>query len=222
MRQKGRVDVSVYGVAGPPDTLGRPLEEVVEAALAGGMTIFQLRDKHSDTRPMVDQARRLAAICRQRRATFVVNDRVDVAMAAGADGVHLGQQDMAVEDARRLLGDDAIVGLTIHSEAEAQSAPVELVDYFGVGGVYPTRSKDNPDPPIGPHGLARIVRILNGRAPSAPVVAIAGITADTVPEVIAAGADGVAVVSAIFGATDVEAAARTLAERVSGSRRSRS
>ena len=113
MRQKGRVDVSVYGVAGPPDTLGRPLEEVVEAALAGGMTIFQLRDKHSDTRPMVDQARRLAAICRQRRATFVVNDRVDVAMAAGADGVHLGQSDggcalhlSTCDDPERVHGDE--------------------------------------------------------------------------------------------------------------------
>jgi thiamine-phosphate pyrophosphorylase len=140
----------------------------------------------------------------------VVNDRVDVALAAGADGVHVGQDDMAVADARRLLGPDAIIGLSIKTTAQAEHAPVESLDYVGIGGVFATSSKNNPDPPIGVAGLARIASVFRQRAPELPLCAIAGIDRGNAGSTIAAGADGVAVISALSLAPDPTAAARDL------------
>jgi thiamine-phosphate pyrophosphorylase len=149
---------------------------------------------------------------------FVVNDRVDVALAAGADGVHLGPDDMAPADARRLLGPGAIIGLSIKNVAEAEAAPIELIDYVGSGGVYVTVSKQQKNPPIGPAGLGRIIAVLHGRASEQnkglPVCGIAGIDASNAAEVIAAGADGVAVISALSLAPDPAAAARALRQVV--------
>jgi thiamine-phosphate pyrophosphorylase len=145
---------------------------------------------------------------------FVVNDRVDVAMAAGADGVHLGQDDMAIEDARRLLGSNAIIGLSVKSVEEAEAARLDLVDYVGSGGVYATSSKQQKNVPIGPAGLTRIIAVLRRRAPDLPVCGIAGIDASNAAEVIAAGADGVAVISAVSLAPSPETAARQLREIV--------
>jgi thiamine-phosphate pyrophosphorylase len=145
---------------------------------------------------------------------FIVNDRIDVALAAKADGVHLGPDDMAVEDARVLLGKDAIIGLSIKSVAEAEAAPVELIDYVGSGGVYVTLSKQQKNAPIGPEGLARIIGALRRRSPIMPVCGIAGIDASNAAEVIAAGADGIAVISALSLRPDPAGAARTLREIV--------
>jgi thiamine-phosphate pyrophosphorylase len=141
---------------------------------------------------------------------FVVNDRVDVAMAAAADGVHLGQDDMAVEDARRLLGPNAIIGLSVKSVEEADAARLDLVDYVGSGGVYATSSKQQKATPIGPAGLARIVGTLRRRVPDLAICGIAGIDASNAGEVIAAGADGVAVISALSLVPNPESAAREL------------
>jgi thiamine-phosphate pyrophosphorylase len=146
----------------------------------------------------------------------VVNDRVDVALAARADGVHIGPDDMTPEDARALLGPDAIIGVSIKSVAAAEAAPIGLVDYAGVGGFYTTLSKAQENPPIGTEGLARIASVLRRRAPKVPVVGIAGIDAANAAAVIAAGADGVAVISALSLATDPAAAARALREVVDG------
>jgi thiamine-phosphate pyrophosphorylase len=165
---------------------------------------------------MIEEARAIKKALANSGVPFVVNDRIDVAMAAGADGVHLGQEDMTVEDARQLLGPDAIVGLSIKTVVEAEAAPLALVDYVGSGGVYFTASKQQNNPPIGPDGLARIISALRRRAPDLPVCGIAGIDADNAGEVIAAGADGVAVISALSLAPDPAAAARTLRDIVDG------
>jgi len=141
---------------------------------------------------------------------LLINDRVDVALATGADGVHVGQDDMAVEDARRLLGPDAIIGLSIKTVAQAEAAPVDLLDYVAIGGVYATSSKDNPDPPIGVAGLARIAAVFRRRRPDLPVGAIAGIDAANAAATVDAGADGVAVISALSLAPSPPDAAREL------------
>lgn len=203
MRQT--LDLSLYLVVDPGLCAGRDIAEVAAAAAEGGATIVQLRDKAGATRRLVDAARALKDCLGPRGVPLLVNDRVDVALAAGADGVHVGQQDMEPADARRLLGAEAIVGLTVRSLAEARSVPRDAVDYVSVGGVFKTASKQNPDPPIGTEGLARIAAALD-----VPLVAIAGITRDTAAEVIRAGVAGIAVVSAVCAAPDPRAAAAEL------------
>jgi thiamine-phosphate pyrophosphorylase len=169
-----------------------------------------LRDKHGGTRRIVDEARALKQALQGLGVPLLVNDRVDVALAAGADGVHVGQDDMAVEDARRLLGGDAIIGLSIKSVAQANAAPLDLLDYVAIGGVFATTSKDNPDPPVGTDGLRTIAAAIRARAPKFPVCAIAGIDRTNAADVIAAGADGVSVISALSMTPDPAAAAREL------------
>ena len=132
-----------------------------------------------------------------------------------------GRQDMAVEDARRLLGRDAIIGLSIKTVAQAESAPIDLLDYVGIGGVFATTSKDNPGPPIGTGGLADIAGVLRRRASHFPLCAIAGIDASNAGDAIAAGADGIAVISALSRASDPQAAARELREIVDAALRQR-
>ena len=141
---------------------------------------------------------------------LIVNDRVDVALAAGADGVHLGQEDMEPSDARHLLGPDAIIGISIKLPHEAEEAPVYLVDYAFVGGVFDTRSKNNPDS-VGIAGWSRLAGILRRRSPGLPVGAIAGIDETNAASLFEAGADGIAVISALFMRENVSEAARRLA-----------
>src|SRR5262249_51260351 len=129
---------------------------------------------------------------------------------AGADGAHVGQDDMAVEDVRRFLGADAIIGLSGKTVEQAEAGPIDLLDYVGIGGVVVTSSKDNPNPPLGPGGLGRIRTRFRRRAPKFPVCGIAGIDASNAGETIAAGADGVAVISALSRKDDPRAAARDL------------
>ena len=141
---------------------------------------------------------------------LLINDRVDVALAAQADGVHIGQDDMAAEDARLLLGRTAIIGLSIRTLAHVQAAPLDVLDYVAVGGIYGTTSKDTAAEPIGVAGLRDIVRAVRARDPEFPICAIAGINQSNAADVIAAGADGVAVISALSLAADPGTAARTL------------
>jgi thiamine-phosphate pyrophosphorylase len=204
------VDLRLNAIVDPERAGGRDLADLARLCAAGGATLIQLRDKLSETRAMVETARAIGKALTPFRVPFVVNDRVDVALAAGADGVHLGADDMAVEDARRLLGAGAIIGLSVKSPAEAEAAPIELIDYVGSGGVYATLSKQQKNAPIGPAGLARIVSVLSHRAAKLPVCGIAGIDAGNAAEVIAAGAGGVAVISALSLAPDPTIAARNL------------
>ena len=204
------VDLRLYAIVDPEHAGGRSLPELAKLVAAGGATLVQLRDKRSDTRAMVDTARALKAALAPFHVPLLVNDRVDVALAAGADGVHIGQTDMAVEDARRLLGRDAIIGLSISTVALAEAAPIEALDYVGIGGVYATTSKDQQKPPIGVDGLRRIVDVFRGRDPKFPSCAIAGINAANAGATIAAGADGVSVISALSLAPDPTVAAKTM------------
>jgi thiamine-phosphate pyrophosphorylase len=215
------LDLRLYAIIDPERAGGRTLPDLAQLVTAGGATLVQLRDKVGTTRRLVEEARAIKAGLRSSGVPFLINDRVDVALAAGADGVHVGQDDMAVEDARRLLGPKAIIGLSIKTVAQAQAAPLAALDYVAVGGVFATSSKDNPDPPIGVAGLCTIVAGVRARAPRLPIGAIAGIDEGNAADVIAAGADGVAVISALSLADDPTAAARRLRACVDGALRLR-
>jgi thiamine-phosphate pyrophosphorylase len=157
---------------------------------------------------MVERARAVKAAL--GRVPLLINDRVDVALAAGADGVHIGWDDMAPADARRLLGPDAIIGLTINSPQRAEATNLDLIEYAGIGGVYGTTSKATKNTPIGTAGLARVIDALRRRQPGFQTCGIAGINATNAAAVIEAGADGVSVISALSLAPDPEQAAREL------------
>lgn len=203
-----RVDWSVY-VLTDSRLCGRPLEQCVEAALRGGATAIQLREKHLSTRQLVELASALLPVVRHYGVPFIVNDRVDVALAVDADGVHLGTDDMPVELARRLLGPQRIIGASVESPEEALQAERAGADYLGVGPIFATTTKPDAGEPKGPELLAAVRRVTR-----LPIVAISGVTAQNAPLAIRAGADGVAVISAVMAAPDVEAATRRLAEAV--------
>jgi len=206
-------DLRLYALLDPTVSGGRRLTDLAEL-IAGGATLVQLRDKHGSTRAMVEEARALRRVLEPAGIPLLINDRVDVALAAEADGVHIGQDDMAAEDARLLLGRTAIIGLSVTSLAEAEAAPLKHIDYVAVGAVFPTNSKDDSGTPIGLDGLRGIVAAVHARAPGFPICAISGINQGNAAEVIAAGADGVAVISALSLAADPAAAARALRSAV--------
>ncbi|MEC5325546.1 thiamine phosphate synthase [Aurantimonas sp. A3-2-R12] len=187
---------------------GADLPALAREAALGGATLIQYRDKQASTRLMVERATAIRVALAGTGVPFVVNDRLDVALASGADGVHLGRDDMRPEEARRLCRPAAIIGLTVKNEADARAAAAAPIDYACVGGVFATLSKDNPDPPVGLEGLSRLVAIIRESRPDLPVGAIAGIELAQVPQVIAAGADGVAAISAIFETGDPRTAAQ--------------
>ena len=210
MRNGKPVDLRLNAIIDPERAGGHDLVALARRVVEGGATLVQLRDKRSDTREMVERARAIKAALAGSGVCFVVNDRVDVALAAGADGVHLGPEDMALDDARRLIGTDAIIGISIKSVEAAEAAPVELIDYAGIGGVYATLSKQQKSAPIGPDGFTRVAAVLRRRAPALPLCGIAGIDAGNAGSVIAAGADGIAVISALSKAPDPALAAGAL------------
>ena len=207
---RNAVDLRLNAIVDPERAGGHDLADLARLCAQGGATLIQLRDKVSETHAMVETARAIKQALAPFGVPFVVNDRIDVALAAKADGVHLGPEDMAIEDARAILGRDAIVGLSVKSVEAAEAAPVELIDYVGSGGVYATLSKAQKNPPIGPEGLARIIGTLHRRAARLPIVGIAGIDEDNAGAVVGAGADGVAVISALSLSPDPAAAARRL------------
>ena len=216
------VDVRLNAIVDPERANGRSLADLTRMVVAGGATLIQLRDKHGATRQMIEAARAIKAVLAGTGVPLVVNDRVDVALVSGADGVHVGQDDMRVEDARRLLGPGAIIGLSIKTVALANAAPLAHLDYVGVGGVYATTSKDNPNAPIGVHGLREIVAAFRARQRDLPICGIAGIEAGNAAAVIEAGADGVAVISALSLKADPQAAARELRGVVDAALKARS
>lgn len=211
------VDLRLYGLldVGVCGGDGARLAAMAAEAAAGGCTLLQYREKDiPDARAALERIRAIRTAL-GGRVPLLVNDRVDLALAAGAEGVHLGQTDMHPADARTLLGAGAIIGLTLKTATQADELYRLPVDYACIGGVFATASKNNPDPPVGLDGLARIVfrgRLARGTA--FPLGAIAGIDSSNAAAVIAAGADGVAVISALFGAEAVEGRARDLRARV--------
>lgn len=168
--------------------------EQVERLSAGGATLIQLREKHLSPREFYDEADAALRVARVRGVRLIINDRADLALALGADGVHVGQDDLPPEAARRLLGDRALIGFSTHTISEAASALLLDIDYLAVGPVFGTSTKENPSPTVGLEGIARVRRL----APDACLVAIGGITAENAPGVIEAGADAVAVISTLL------------------------
>ncbi len=186
---------------------GRSTLEVVEAALQGGATVIQLRDKDASTRTLVEEGRVLRKLTHDYNALLIVNDRIDVALAVDADGAHVGQDDMPGELARRLLGPERILGISAGNMAEAQAAVDAGADYLGVGPIYATRGKADAGQPT---GLGLLIEIAS-RYPT-PQVAIGGITIKSTREIIRAGAVGIAVITAVVNAEDITAATRSLVE----------
>jgi len=206
-KRKQNFNLLLYLVTDPELSLGRPEEEVVRRAVSAGATMVQYRDKHAPTRHMVEKTRILAGICHEKGIPLIVNDRLDVALAGGADGVHLGQDDMELVDARRILGPDFIIGVSVTSAEEVRRAEAEGADYLAANGVFPTPTKPELEGSLGIEG----VRILAG-ASALPLVGIGGISADNAGDIVEAGAQGVAVVSFIMCAEDVEGRCLTLLE----------
>ena len=212
------VDLSLYVLVDPAQAKGRSLAEVAVAAARGGATLIQLRDKSGETRTLVEEARAIKRALAGSGVPILVNDRVDVALTSGAEGVHLGRDDLDPITARRILGPRAIIGATVRADADVAALAPGAIDYVCIGGVFATTSKENPDPPIGVNGLAHLARLVRELMPGMPVGAIAGIDESNAAEVMRAGADGVAVVSAVTAASDPEAAARRLRAIVDAAR----
>jgi thiamine-phosphate pyrophosphorylase len=161
--------------------------------LDGGASLIQLRDKEASGRELLDQAIACLKLTREAGATLIINDRVDVALTAGADGVHLGQDDLSVDEAREILGEDKIIGVSTHSIDQFRAALETSANYIALGPVFPTLTKENPAPVVGLE-MVREARKLTDR----PLVAIGGINFGRAPDVIASGADCVAVISALY------------------------
>jgi thiamine-phosphate pyrophosphorylase len=179
--------------------------ELAQLAIKGGADTIQFRQKMGSTKRLIEIARRMRELCFKENAIFIVNDRVDVAIAVDADGVHLGQEDFPIPLARKLLGKSKIIGGSAATPEEAERCFSEGADYVGFGPVYPTGSKSDAGPVSGPRILRRVVR-----KTSLPIIAIGGITREKVPEVMAAGAYGIAVISAVCCEKEPEAATRFL------------
>ncbi|MGI9953489.1 thiamine phosphate synthase [Moorellaceae bacterium AZ2] len=204
----------LYVVTSSELSCGRETLEVVRQALAGGATVIQLREKNWPARALVEVGQEIRRLTREAGASFIVNDRLDVALAVDADGVHLGQDDLPAAIARRLLGPGKILGVSVGSVAEARDAQAAGADYLGVGPVFATGSKADAGRPVGPELISTLKRVV-----SIPLVAIGGINRGNAAEVVAAGADGVAVISAVVSARDVRAAAAELLAVVQAAKR---
>ena len=189
-----------------PLARGRELTDIVAAAVRGGATMVQLREKTAGTREFLEQARALKALLAPLGIPLVINDRVDIALAVDADGVHIGQTDMPLAEVRRLIGPDKFIGLSTSKPEFILAADAQAADYLGIGPVYAQQTKPGTAMPHGVEGF-RALRALTKK----PVMAIGGMKASNSAPIIAAGADGLAVVTAIVSADDPEAAAREIA-----------
>jgi thiamine-phosphate pyrophosphorylase len=199
------VDYSLYVITDAQLSRGRSHRQVIQAAIRGGATMVQYREKNASTRKMIDEALELRDLCRAHGVPFIVNDRVDVTLAVGADGVHVGQDDMPASLARKLIGPDKILGVSAENVEQARAAIADGADYVGAGAIFATTTKADANKPIEIPGLLKIARVC-----TIPVVGIGGINASNATSVIHSGAAGIAVISAIVSADDVEHAAREL------------
>lgn len=206
--------LAVYVILDAEALSGRPLLNAARAAIRGGAGTLQLRAKRWDGRPLLEAARHLRPLTRAAGVLFIINDRVDVAVLAGADGVHLGESDIPVADALRLMGPTAIIGFSPDGLDSACRAVAAGADYLGVGPAYATGTKPDAGPPVGPEGVGAVARTV-----PAPVVGVGGIRAGNAAQVIAAGACGVAVTSAVLGAPDIRRATAELARAVRAARK---
>lgn len=202
---KAQPDYSIYLVTDEGCLQGRALLDCVREALDGGVTLVQYRAKTASSAEMYNEALQLKALCDSFKVPLIINDRLDIAMAVGAAGVHLGQDDLPCVAARKILGEDYIIGVSAHNPAEAKAALQSGADYLGCGAVFGTATKADVKK-LGTEGLTAICR-----EKGLPVVGIGGVTADNYREVRAAGADGAAIVSGILAQPDISATARAIA-----------
>lgn len=201
---KPAIDYSIYLVTDEACLHGRPLLKCVEEALAAGVTLVQYRAKAADGGVLYTEACRLKELCDKYNVPLIINDRLDIALAVGAAGVHLGQDDLPCAVARRLVGEDFIIGVSAHNPAEAVQAVSESADYLGCGAVFGTATKHD----VAKLGLENLRSIR--KAVTVPMVGIGGITADNYAEVLATGADGAAIVSGILAQDDISAVVKKL------------
>jgi thiamine-phosphate pyrophosphorylase len=210
MRAAKSVDWTLYFVADVNYAEGRDLVSLVEEAVRGGVTMVQLRAKGLETRELFGLAVRMASILKRCSIPLIINDKVDIALACRADGVHLGQDDMPPDKARQLFGRSKIIGVSVNTLKEAREAERLGVDYVGLGPIYATTTKDTDLPVLGLEGIRRIKQKIG-----IPIVAIGGIHPGNAADVMKAGAAGIAVVSAILGAPDARLAAAELKKAIS-------
>lgn len=203
---KAQPDYSIYLVTDDGCLQGRALIDCVREALEGGVTLVQYRAKTASSAEMYAEALQLKALCDSFNVPLIINDRLDIAMAVGAAGVHLGQDDLPCAAARKILGEDYIIGVSAHNPAEDKAALQSGADYLGCGAVFGTATKADVQK-LGTDGLAAICK-----AKGLPVVGIGGVTADNYREVRAAGADGAAIVSGILAQPDISATVRAIAK----------
>ena len=205
----------LYAIIDPAQAGGRSPVEVAATLIAAGVRIIQLRDKHASSRELYQAARTVAASVQSAGGTFILNDRADIALAAEADGVHVGQEDLPVDSARAVLGAGKIIGYSTHVLEQVRKADRTSADYIAFGPIFATASKANPDAVVGLEGLREARKTTRK-----PLVAIGGITLESAPSVIAAGADSVAVIRALVGAPDIRRRAEEFLEHLAGVRHS--
>ncbi|MDO5787159.1 MAG: thiamine phosphate synthase [Phascolarctobacterium sp.] len=197
--EKSKIDYSIYLLTDDACLLGRPLLECVEQALRAGVTLLQYRSKYKDGGAMYQEALALKELCDRYDVPLIINDRVDVALAVGAAGVHVGQDDLPCSVVRQLVGSDFVIGVSAHNPEEARKAAADGADYLGCGAVFGTGTKAG----VAKLGLERLQNIR--QAVTLPMVGIGGVKADNYAEVLATGADGAAIISGILAADDISA-----------------
>ena len=211
-----KIDWRICFIADSEAAAGRDMLTLVREAVEGGVTLVQLRGKKWTSREFSQIGLRAKDFLKRKQVPLLINDRLDVALACRADGVHLGQEDIPLLSARRILGQEKIIGISVNNIREAEAAAKEGADYLGVGPVFPTVSKDVKVPVLGLEGLRRIREIVR-----IPILAIGGIDASNVAEVMKAGADGIAVISAITSSEDARASALNLINSIEKVRKNR-
>ncbi|CAB1251096.1 thiamine phosphate synthase [Clostridium sp. WLY-B-L2] len=199
------IDYSLYLVTDRSFLKNIDLSKAVEDAISGGVTLVQLREKNISTREFYKLALKIKEVTDYYKVPFIINDRLDIAQAVDADGVHLGQSDMPLVAARKILGRDKIIGISAGTVEEAVDAQKNSADYIGIGTIFFTGTKKDIDTPIGIEGLRKIYNSI-----SIPAVAIGGINEQNFKDVLSTGVDGISVISAILGKNDIKAAAKAL------------
>lgn len=204
----GKKELQLYAITDRHWLNGRSLYEVVKESLDGGVTFLQLREKQLDKDHFLEEAKKLQGLCSEYNVPFIINDNVEIALAINADGVHIGQSDMEMKEAREKLGPDKIIGVSAHTKEEALLAQAQGADYLGVGAVFPTSSKDDAES-VSYETLKAICEVV-----SIPVVAIGGITRENLHQLSGSGISGISVISAIYAQSDIKEAARELKQCV--------
>lgn len=207
------IDYSLYLITDRNIINNRSLKECVEEAIKGGVTIVQIREKDASTREFYNIAKEIKEVTDKYNIPLIINDRLDIALAVDAAGVHLGQSDMSIEVARKILGEDKIIGISAGNSEEALEAEKAGADYLGIGAIFYTGTKKDIDEPIGLEGLKEIVNKIK-----IPSVAIGGINKENAAEVMKTGVNGISVISAILGYDDTKIASEELLSKLSKSR----